>query len=403
MALRLIVFAPDVPYPPITGGRADVWRRLVAFKELGCEVMLVCWTGATAKPIGESRIRVLRSTVTRLELLGTRRGLLEALVRIALLPRAPSHAASRRLSRADGYKLLGAARDFAADYVWIEGPYPGYAACRVAEALELDYLYRSHNIEHRYMAGQAAAALSLRDKVAWGFACLGLRRFESAMILQARRVYDVSTDDLEFWRARGLEHGQWLAPLADATSASGGGPQRKTHDVAFLGNLTTPNNVRGVQWLVEDIVPAVLRERPETTFLVAGSNPAPAVESACAAQAAVTLLANPPDAMQVYRCARVLVNPVRTGSGIHMKSIDMLMTDAPLVSTRQGTRGLPAEIASLFRVHDDTEGFSSAIVAGLAAPAAEDAARRRARECFSIDAVRRVVTQLQTALPPRCS
>ena len=170
------------------------------------------------------------------------------------------------------------------------------------------------------------------------------------------------------WQQQGIDHISWLPPMAEAAlteaSADEAPCEAPSADVLFLGNLTTPNNIRGVEWLVTEVMPRVLVLSPGNPLCIAGSNPGDHVRSLCLSHRAV-LVPNPPDALAMYRDTRVLVNPVRTGSGTHVKAIEMLMTSAPIVSATQGTQGMPPHIKALFRVADDATMFADHIVAAL--------------------------------------
>ena len=228
------------------------------------------------------------------------------------------------------------------------------------------------------------------------------------MLDQASWVFDISCDDMAFWQSKGIQHISWLAPIAESALLLDGevtppasSPQ---HDVLFLGNLSTPNNVRGIEWLLNDIRPLVLAQRPGTQFVVAGSNPGAHVRGLCAA-AGVTLLPDVADALALYRQARVLVNPVRTGSGTHVKAIEMLMMRAPIVTATQGTQGMPAEVKRLFRVADTAQTFADHVLAALNQPTDCWNERAIARRLFGVqglaDALARLPAPQTTPAPSR--
>ncbi len=105
---------------------------------------------------------------------------------------------------------------------------------------------------------------------------------------------------------------------------------------------------------------------PEVRVLVAGSRPGEALASACAETANVHLRADPEDAAAVYGSGRVLINPVATGSGVALKSLDMLAAGKPIVTVSRGVIGLPAEALPSFVVADTSEAFAAAIARALA-------------------------------------
>ncbi|MCZ4313843.1 glycosyltransferase [Comamonadaceae bacterium G21597-S1] len=387
--LKLTVFAFDVPFPAHRGGRADIWRRLVALKALGSKLQLVCWQNSDSIPPSTEDLSVICSIVEDLHIFPLHQGGLEPLKRIAMLPLWPSHVLARRLTSTQMPALMKAVRAFDPDAIWIEGPYPGLAGERVAYAVGVPYFYRSHNIEHLYMARQAKAARALSKRISWSLACIGLKGYETRLMRNARHVYDISTDDMLFWRTLGIERISCLPPLPER--AISGNPFSDStsplRDIVFLGNLSTPNNVRGVEFLLTEVAPILLMIRPETRITIVGSHPTDHIRQIVAKSRCADLLENVPDAGSVLDSARVLVNPVRTGSGVMVKILDMLMTDAPIVSTKQGASGLPDIVKDQLIIVDDASSFAREIVQALSNPNMHPVDRTAARATFSIDRI----------------
>ena len=65
------------------------------------------------------------------------------------------------------------------------------------------------------------------------------------------------------------------------------------------------------------------------------------------------------------RRARVMMNPILHGSGVNIKTVDMLATGRTVVTTTKGARGLPAEVVAELRTDDTPEGFADLIVAAV--------------------------------------
>jgi hypothetical protein len=402
---RVTVFSTDIPYPPNRGGRADVWRRIQAMSRTGVSVQLVAFFDDLddRRPTLD-HLSAIGAVVSDLHAFPIRRGTAARSLRLLRLGQAPWHAVSRTLPSNDLQRLLSNISAFRPDLIWTEGPWCGLVSTAAAQATRAPMAYRSHNIEHVYMARQAAVAKRLRDKLAWRLACVGLKRFEQKMLSAADWVFDISLDDMAFWQTQGVQHISWLPPVAESALApprnAATGAGSPLNDVVFLGNLTTPNNVRGVEWLVNEVRPLVLAQRPETGFVVAGSNPGPYIRELCARDG-VRLLANVADALALYASARVLVNPVRSGSGMHIKAIEMLMMDAPIVTATQGTSGMPPEVKRLFRVADTAEQFAAHIVDALVAPLDLGAERVLARSLFGVEGVATALGQLGKTLAAR--
>jgi hypothetical protein len=385
---HIVVFAWDFPYPPRGGGRADIWRRIEGFVRLGHRVMLVNLVdpnGVRApKPADLAAADRVVAARYSFAIQRSRGRTLRQLTRLA---RVPWHVANRIPSERHHAELLAAIRAFQPDALWLDGPWFGEVAREVRAELGTPILYRSHNVEHLYLRGQAAASASRRNRIAWRLAYVGLKRYQLALMHEARVVYDISDTDLAYWRGLGVTNGRWLPPLPELALVPPS-PERVPVDVVFVGGLRTPNNVQGVRWFVQQVLPLVLRERPETTVGIVGSYPDPDLAAELAAQPAVTPFYDVEDVTRYQFGAGVLINPVSVGSGVQLKMLDMLMTDAPIVSRRQGLAGLPASCAEQVTIAETPEAFAAAVLQQLRGPGVDRVARARVREAFTLGALR---------------
>lgn len=363
--MRIAYFSCQIPYPPTHGGKVDDWRRLNAMKAAGAEILLVTWySDLQGKAPQPEHMRALHTVADVVHVWPILRTWQERLRRLSRLPKWPSHVASRIPSPSQRKALNASLDGFQPEAVWLDALYPLVIATEVAQQRGLNLFYRSHNIEHVYMGHQVTRANTLRDKVAWGLNLPNLEKAERMAISQAHTFFDISTDDLAFWRAQGHMQGQWLPPLIEPAFAARLGAARETpaqFDVGYLGNLFAPNNVEGVLWFLQQVVPLVLSARPQTRLFIAGTNPVDAIKAAIEAMPAVTLISNAPDAVTVLRDADVLVNPVFAGSGVNVKSVEMLFAPAQLVATQQGVAGLPQHVKDCFVQAETAEGFAKAI------------------------------------------
>lgn len=388
VGLRIVVVAKEFPYPPDQGGRADVWRRLLAFHFFGCRLALVCWgnDSVKTKPSVEA-LEAVGAIANIIEILPRPRNVLRDCVRLfKILGGLPSHAADRLVSGDDMRRVLDRVRSFEPDVVFLDSPYGGVFALEMVNHFKVPMFYRAHNIESRYFWGQAKAASSLRDKLAWWLACLHLERFERKMIDSSEIYFDISAEDLSFWKERGVKNGFWLPPLTESEFASvtaGNQAEKLTRELAFLGNLNTPNNVQGIRWLIEKVMPKVWAERPGTILTIAGSSPTSEIRRFFKADVRLQLVEQVSSALVFWESSMVLVNPVRSGSGVNVKTLDMLMTERPIVSTSQGVAGLVPELKRLCEVADSPDLFARKVIECLKFPEIDVSARISARSLFS--------------------
>lgn len=317
--MRLVVFAPDTPFPPNRGGRADVWRRIQALRKLGHQVMVVHLYEPTG-PLAPSAADLATMDQVLEGRFGfpIKRGPWRTVRQLAASWWVPWHAATRLPDAEETVRLDAALDAFAPELMWLDGPWFGPLAEQCARKRKLRWVYRSHNIEHQYIRKQAHAAEKVRDRVAWRLAAIGLERLEERLMRQARAVFDISLDDMAYWRGRGLTHCHWLPPLPESTLWEAP-PEKVPGEVVFMGNLRTPNNVRGVQFLTTKVWPLVRDTLPGAKLAIVGSNPTPHARTCVAQCAGAELRENVAQPMAHMLGARLLVNPVMTGlSLIHI-------------------------------------------------------------------------------------
>jgi hypothetical protein len=364
---------------------------------LGHDVMLVAPIDGAVEALGADVDSAISAVVRAKFFYPIRRSLLLTIVRLARSFWVPWHVSARDPDTETFGRLYESIRIFKPDFIWLDGPWLGVVGERLSDKLELPWLYRSHNIESIYMRGQAKLAVRLRDRLALHLACIGLKRFETRAILRSVAVFDISVDDLQYWKGLGMRHVYWLPPLPELAFRDR--PDTLiVSDLVFIGNLGTPNNVRGVEWLVTEVLPRVRTQLPNVICRIVGSNPTPFICQLLNVSSGVELCSNVPDTTPYLFGAKVLVNPVMSGSGVQVKMLDMLMTDAPIVTASQGVRGLPSEFNRLFRIADNADAFAQAVCEELLCSSVNIANRVDARKVFSVAAVGKA---LDTAVQKR--
>ena len=403
--IRVAYFSCQMPYPATHGGLVDDWARLNAMKAAGADLALVTWYAEQGHGLPKEHVQALHTVASVVHILPITGTWADRFKRLVRLVRWPSHVASRIPSAQAQREIWASLDKFKPQAVWLDAIYPIWMAHAAAKRYGVPIFYRSHNIEHRYMRGQVSRATSFRDRLAWSMNLPHLQRVEFDAWRHAEVAFDISMDDLAWWRQQGFDQGVWLPPLVHPDKASQlSAPmlQAPAFDVAYLGNLRTPNNVEGLLWFLREVWPIVLRERKGARMLLAGSAPVQSIQDAVAATHGVVLKANPPDVIPILRDASVLVNPIFGGSGVNVKSVEMLFAPGRLVSSPQGVAGLPEQVRICFAVTQDARTFAQAVLQAIAGGALQGPAldeRERARDQFDF----KRATDVVRLMSERCS
>lgn len=134
----------------------------------------------------------------------------------------------------------------------------------------------------------------------------------------------------------------------------------------FVGGYSG-HNLAGLEWLLREVWPAVLRQYPEAELHVAGT-----VSQAVPKNAAgVRALGSVNDLRETYAAARVALAPLPMGTGLKIKVIEAMGWGRPVVTTAAGAEGFPElERGECAVVADAPEAFAKAILRLLRSPIA---------------------------------
>jgi glycosyltransferase involved in cell wall biosynthesis len=226
----------------------------------------------------------------------------------------------------------------------------------VAPASGVLRAFAPHNVEHRILAGTAAAASGTRAR----FAALDARRLaaeEQRLWRSADLCVAVSELDAEAMRAGGAgtvvvaPNGADPVDLLPAPRRAPDEPLR----ILFVGAGDYWPNGQGIAWMVDEVLPR-LRGAMPVAFDVVGRPPADPV-----AADGVTYHGRVDDLRPFYERAHAVVAPLFLGSGTRLKVVEAMAQGRPLVATSVGAEGVPAVPGEHFLQADDAEGFAAAL------------------------------------------
>jgi polysaccharide biosynthesis protein PslH len=362
--MKITLICHDIPYPPNRGARVEMWRRIKAFSNIGVELQLISWID---EPLQPEEIAEIKKYVKDIYLIPFERTLGSLARRAIDLLHYPLEVTSRIVRGKELTTLLSSVGTFHPDVIWLDGIHGGEIADKLSKKLNIPLITRSHNIEYLYYRRLLASTTDFASKLKRYLSVSHLESFEKDLLNKSALFYDISVDDFKFWQSQGFKNGRYLPPIVEfpkenSLEARDEISANLTYDVVFLGNLKVDNNVAGIIWFITQVFPILRSALPTVKVLIAGSNPVNKIRQLCDEHQGVSLSINPASSIAVYQSGRVLINPVLTGSGVSIKSIEMLVSGRPIVSTPQGIAGLPEEVRKLFTIAVEPQSFAQEIV-----------------------------------------
>jgi glycosyltransferase involved in cell wall biosynthesis len=118
----------------------------------------------------------------------------------------------------------------------------------------------------------------------------------------------------------------------------------------FVGTLSWEPNVDGLLWFVRTVWPKVRERHPDAVFNVIGKGLPEAAAGFLAASPGLRLLGFQEDLAPHYASARVVLAPLRFGSGIKLKVVEALSCGVPVLTTPVGAEGFATDEGLPFEV-----------------------------------------------------
>ena len=215
--------------------------------------------------------------------------------------------------------------------------------------------------------------------------------FEQATALRADVSLFVSNAEAALFRAatrlgfdkvRALENGIDLVHFVPTHERVG---LESNSTVLFTGQMDYAPNVDAVCWFAKEVLPRL----PNTTFIIAGRAPTPAVQ-ALAAHSHIIVTGEVPDTRVYIAAADVVVAPLRIARGVQNKVLEAMAMGKPVVASRDAAEGIDALADRDLMVADGAESFATAILAVLSdkskASALGSAARAQMERRYGWDA-----------------
>ncbi len=171
-----------------------------------------------------------------------------------------------------------------------------------------------------------------------------------------------------------------IVPIALDVAALAEGDEAEEFDMLFIGYLGWAPNLDSLAWFMDDIAPRIRRLRPGTDLAVVGAGAPPWVGALDDESPYTRVHGRVEDATPFFKRARVLVVPLRIGSGVRVKIVQAMAVGCAVVTTSKGCEGLEVENGTHLLVADRPDEFAEAVVRVLESGAERRALGEKARE-----------------------
>ncbi len=129
----------------------------------------------------------------------------------------------------------------------------------------------------------------------------------------------------------------------------------------FAGVMDYHANVDGILWFCDTVFPRIKERLPGTRLVIAGSNPASAIQL-LGKHKNIVITGFVPDMRLWYCRADVCIVPLRIARGVQNKVLEAMAMTKPVVATSQALQGISATPHQHLVVADEAKIFANTVV-----------------------------------------
>lgn len=201
-----------------------------------------------------------------------------------------------------------------------------------------------HNVEADITRRHLERAENIVEKIFWGLQHRRMLRHEGEMCRKFDGTVAVSATDKQRMEEYYSATRVFDIPTGVDTDFFQPNPEiEEKQQLVFTGSMDWLPNEDAMIYFIESVLPLIQKEAPQTSLVIVGRKPTPAIQKLIEGRSDITLTGWVEDTRPYIAESAVFIVPIRIGGGTRMKIYEALAMGKAMVSTSVGAEGLPLE------------------------------------------------------------
>ena len=258
-------------------------------------------------------------------------------------------------------------RDEVFDVIILESLFMTSYEHSIRRLSDADIVLRAHNVEHKIWSGLTEETISGPKKWYLSKLTKQLKEYETSSINNFDAIIPICDEDAVNFKEIGATIPIHVSPFGmDFEELPSSSTLAIVDHVFHLGSMDWMPNIKGVDWLIEEVWPIVREQNSKVNLILAGRNmPDSYISNPSLGIQVLGEVENAPDFLQRNG---VMTVPIRTGSGMRVKAVEGMSAGRPTVSTEIGVSGLGLVNGEHVLIADTPEEFAKHILFLLSSP-----------------------------------
>jgi len=354
--MKILQISPMIPVPPDNGGKIGIYGITKGLADIGHEIDFVTLLKKENK--AESIKKMNEFCIPHILDLTAENSIWGAFKN--LFSKVPYNISKYHQKEIAVYTLaLLKKKKF--DIVHIDGLHLGWLVSVIKNEYNIPVVLRQHNVEMKIMERYADTASNFLTKIYSRIQYYKFKNYEPWLIEKFDKVIMITAKDENCIKSFNQNiYTEVISVGVEKKFLEFSKNMVEENSIVHIGNLDWPPNYDSLQWFLSEIFPLILARNKKIKLYIYGGGkgikiPAHLKENIFNKGFVV-------DLWEDLLSKKVAVVPLRIGSGIRIKIIEMLAAGLPMVSSSVGVEGIKCENDKQIILADDAEKFSDAVL-----------------------------------------
>lgn len=197
-------------------------------------------------------------------------------------------------------------------------------------------ILRTHNVEHKIWNQLALNSSNPFKRIYFKRLSEDLKKYEIDCLKKVDFIAAITEEDLSVFEELGITTPKTVIPIAIDLSEDH--VDYSVSNLFFIGSMNWKPNIEAVNWLVNEILPAVKIVYPKIELHLAGSY----MENQFPTDGLKGIFNHGfvSDSHEFMQNNGLLISPIKSGSGVRVKLLEAMALGVPVVTTKIGATGI---------------------------------------------------------------
>ncbi|MFZ1082433.1 MAG: glycosyltransferase family 4 protein [Candidatus Kryptoniota bacterium] len=355
--MKLLQISPRVPYPLTDGGSISIFNITRQLSERGAQIYFVAVSGNPKSDLPDELSRLCQDGL----IADTTKtyGLKTALIN--LFSSAPINI-QKYHAKSTLDKIVDFVKNKQFDLIHVDHLHVAYYGIALSRIFNVPVALREHNLELKIME---RFSKSSGNPVYRAYAKSQMKKFmkyEPLICSMVDKCIMITEEDRDRLLSMRKDVDAIVIPAGVDTDFFKPSDLIGDEDtIIYVGGLDWLPNIDGLKWFVNEVMPIVIKSKPNVKFYIYGKGASHGVDKLDDGKN-VIVKGFIKDVRQAFEKGRVMVVPLLAGSGIRIRILEAMAAGKPIVTTSIGCEGIKTEPGKNIMVADTAKHFAEKVL-----------------------------------------